>query len=168
MAKFFLDADYPDAAGDVEEYLSAAVEQGHPQACLLLARKKWDQDPERAVELLGNAADCALPEAMELLGECYAAGHGVEQDPAKAEEWFCKAAEAGGPEEKLALAIRYRRGDGVAQSRVRAMAWLNRAKKAGAENAQERFDAAKSEIEELVAQAEAGDAGAQNQLGYEY
>ena len=74
---------------DAERYLAMAVDQGHPMACLVLAKRRLDQELyEEAIPLLRNAADCSLTEAMELLAVSYGTGRGVEQDPKEAELWF--------------------------------------------------------------------------------
>lgn len=127
----YLSEQNADAAAELESYLSAAVEQGHPMACLLLARQVRDSDPQRAAELLANASDCGIAEAMQELAECYAQGRGVRQDPQKAERWFVQAAEVSGAQAMLHLALRYEQGDGIAKNLVKSKAWLSRAKKAG-------------------------------------
>ena len=142
VARYLAESGGVGAGSDVDEYLSAAVKQGHPQACLLLAQRCWDTDPERAAELLGNAADCAMPEAMEMLGSCYVLGRGVAADLAKAEELFLREAEIGGPEEKLRMAIRYATGDGAPHSVVKTNAWLKKAMDAGMPDAKEQLASA--------------------------
>ncbi len=72
-----------------EAWLRRAADQGHPMACLVLAKRRLDQKLyEEAIPLLRNAADCSLTEAMELLAVSYGTGRGVEQDPKEAELWF--------------------------------------------------------------------------------
>ena len=139
-AAYFL-AHYPDTeAADIERYLTLAAEQGHPQACLLLARRKMEKEPEEAVELLRNAADCGLWEAAFALGECYSQGRGVEQSPQEAERRFVQAAKLGGAEQMLDLAVRYALGDGVVPSQGRALSWVKKAQDNGLDDARSRFD----------------------------
>ena len=182
VAAYFL--DHPDSAWqeDVERYLEMAVEQGHPQACLRLGMKLLEAHPQQALVHLRNAADCGVPRAMELLGECCARGEGVGQDPEQAEAWFIAAARRGGGEDMLKLAIRYRRGDGVPRSPGRSMSWFRQAQQAGVADAEARYygeewaarkereaqQAREARLAPLRARAEAGDPQAQNELGQQY
>lgn len=89
VARYFLDQGIAEGGEDAERYLAMAVDQGHPMACLVLAKRRLDQELyEEAIPLLRNAADCSLTEAMELLAVSYGTGRGVEQDPKEAELWF--------------------------------------------------------------------------------
>ena len=130
---------------DVRRYLTSAAEQGHPDACLILGRELVEfgrraGDLEQGVEYLRNAADCNLPEAYELLGDCYAKGTGVQKDTEKAEQYYCKWAEQGGAKAALRLALRYATGDLLPQSRVKAMVWVQRAQDGGMTDAQAQYD----------------------------
>lgn len=162
VALFFLERDIPGGREDAERYLAMAVDQGHPMACLVLARQRLEQEQyEEAVHLLRNAADCGLTEAMELLAVSYGLGRGVKQDLKEAELWFNRFADLGGGEEKLALARRYKNGDLVPLSPARALSWLRKAQEDGAENAEDRFYAEEREadrqeaaLEERVRRAE--------------
>lgn len=140
VAMYFLEQDVAGGSADAERYLAMAVDQGHPQACLTLAKRRQGQERyEEAVALLKNAADCGLTEAMGLLAVCYGRGQGTEKDSGEAELWFNRAADLGGAEEKLALALRYKTGDLVPVSPARALSWLRRAQDAGMADAEERF-----------------------------
>lgn len=147
-AEYFLQ-HYPDTQqADIKRYLTMAAEQGHPQACLLLAKQKLEKQPKEAVELLRNAADCGLWEAASLLGECYSQGRGVEQSAQEAERRFMQAAKLGGGEQMLNLAVRYALGDGVEPSQGKALSWVRKAQDSGLADARSRFDARCAEVQE--------------------
>lgn len=174
VADYFQQNAVPGTEADVKRYLKMAVDQGHPQACLVLGRQLLETNPEEAVRHLRNAADCGILEAMELLGQCYARGTGVKKDLDQAETWFCTMAQRGGGEAMLTLALRYRWGKDVPRSMGRALSWLKRAQLAGLTDAAERYhaqeQAAQEETpeQELLSRAEAGDPDAQNRLGAQY
>ena len=149
VAQYFQQSQLPGTEDDVARYLSMAVAQGHPRACLMLGLQLLPEHPEEALRHLRNAADCGLAEAMEQLGECYAQGLGVAPDPVQAEHWFCAKAQQGDGEAMLALARRYKLGNGVPRSLGRALSWLKRAQLAGVTDAQDRYYA-----EERAKQAE--------------
>lgn len=176
IAAYFLNHPDPAWDSDVERYLSMAVEQEHPQACLLRGEMLLPGQPEQAVKLLRSAAKGGELRAMVLLGECYAQGKGVEQDLAQAEAWFVAAARRGSGEDMLKLALRYRTGDGVPRSQGRGLSWLRRAQRAGVDDAEARYygedwsrrQKAKERCvhrRRIRAGAEAGEPGAQRELG---
>ena len=176
IAAYFLNHPDPAWDSDVERYLSMAVEQEHPQACLLRGEMLLPGQPEQAVKLLRSAAEGGELRAMVLLGECYAQGKGVEQDLAQAEAWFVAAARRGSGEDMLKLALRYRTGDGVPRSQGRGLSWLRRAQRAGVDDAEARYygedwsrrQKAKERCvhrRRIRAGAEAGEPGAQRELG---
>lgn len=141
-AAYFLAVSPQEGSEDAARYLAMAAEQGHPQACLLLAQQHLDrQEYAQAADLLRNAADCNLGQAAELLGECYARGQGVQQDPAEAERRFIQAAQLDGGERMVRLAVRYALGDGVAPSPGKAMNWVKKARDSGLLDAREQYDA---------------------------
>lgn len=140
VAAYFQWLAEPGAQEEVFRYLSEAAEHGHPGACLMLGESLLHSDPIRAVENLRNAADCSLPRALELLGQCYASGTGVEKDLMEAERRFSKAAELGNSEEKLRMAKRLAEGNGVPQSKIKALSWVQRAVDAGMSDARERYE----------------------------
>lgn len=60
-AAYFLAVSPQEGSEDAARYLAMAAEQGHPQACLLLAQQHLDrQEYAQAADLLRNAADCNL------------------------------------------------------------------------------------------------------------
>ena len=107
VAMYFARNPLPGSGGEVRRYLTRAVEQGHGKACLSLAWELMNEDPDRAFQLLKNAADCGEMEALEDMGFCYAQGRGVPQDLAQAEQCFIRWAQQGDGEAKLALAREY-------------------------------------------------------------
>ncbi len=142
VASYFLGCSGQVEQAEAERYLSMAAGQGHPEACLLLAKRRFSQQkPEEAVKLLRNAADCGLWEAAELLGDCCSQGTGTARDEAEAERRYIQAAERGGSERMLLLALRYAKGDGVPESRGKAYSWVKKARDAGCPDARERFEA---------------------------
>lgn len=159
VACYFLEHGTKIDQEDAARYLTMAARQGHPRACLLLAKQQLDQGKlDEVAELLRNAADCGLWEAAELLGECYSQGIGMAQNPQEAEQRFIQAAEWGGGEQMLQLALRYIRGDQVPASQGRAFSWVKRAQENGCSDAKERFDlqyAQYMEQQQRLAQEEA-------------
>lgn len=141
VACYFLEHGTKIDQEDAARYLTMAARQGHPRACLLLAKQQLDQGKlDEVAELLRNAADCGLWEAAELLGECYSQGIGMAQNPQEAERRFIQAAEWGGGEQMLRLALRYAKGDQVPASRGRAFSWVKKAQETGVSDAKEQFD----------------------------
>ena len=142
VASYFLGCSGQVEQAEAERYLSMAAGQGHPEACLLLAKRRFSQQkPEEAVKLLRNAADCGLWEGAELLGDCCSQGTGTARDEAEAERRYIQAAERGGSERMLLLALRYAKGDGVPESRGKAYSWVKKSRDAGCSDARERFEA---------------------------
>lgn len=139
VGKLFLEQS--DTEEDGIRYLTMAIEQGSPQACLQLAEHLMHEEKySKAIPLLQNAADCGLEKAAYWLGWCYVHGKGVLQDPNRAEKYLVQAAKVGGAEAMLDLAVRYSVGDGLPPKPSVAFAWLKKAQDAGAERAQERFE----------------------------
>lgn len=67
------------------------------------------------------------PRAQLLLGEMYAAGHGVKQNDETAFNWFKNAAEGNDAEGQFMTAQRYQQGAGVSQDIQQANVWYQRA-----------------------------------------
>lgn len=168
LAQYFVER----APSESARYLDLAVRQGEPQACLQLARLHIDSPEfqmsqdlrDTTLRLLKNAADCGLPEAMFLLGDCYAEGYFGAEHCHEAEGWFLKSAEQGTPGEKLQLAICYGTGNKVQMSLGQAFAWAKRAQNEGLSDAQEQLrqgiaqyeaeQAARQEMERLRLEAQ--------------
>lgn len=147
VAQYLEEQDFPEGRDDVIRYLRMAEAQGNGMAGLKLGERLLESNPEEAVRHLKNAADCAVVEAMKLLGECYFCGRGVPADPKQAEDWYKLAAERGSAEDKLELALRYHCGDNVDLSPIRAGNWVKQAMLAGMENADERFHAERKKLD---------------------
>lgn len=161
-AAYFLKVSPQDGGEDAARYLAMAAEQGHPQACLLLAQQHLDrQEYAQAADLLRNAADCNLGQAAELLGECYARGQGGPQDTAEAERRFIQAAQLGGGEQMVRLAVRYTLGDGVDPSPGKAMNWVKKARDSGLLDAREQYDALCTAARDAAAAQQAAQAAQQ-------
>ncbi|NJN45144.1 MAG: sel1 repeat family protein, partial [Candidatus Competibacteraceae bacterium] len=79
-------------------------------ANLLLDGEGISANPERAAQLLREAARFQVIGAAALLGELYVEGLGVEQSYSKAAAYFRTAAAANDPDAALALARLYREG----------------------------------------------------------
>lgn len=148
VAVYFAREQGDQAEGDILRYLNMAVNQGHPQACLLLGRWIMGQNLPEAERLFHNAADCGIPEAFMLLGEI----SGKRGDLEKAAEYLEQGAKLGGGEAMLKLAIRFATGDCVPVSQGKAMSWLKRSQDAGLADAQARYH---QHLEELRLQQEA-------------
>ena len=133
------------------EFFLRGVRQRDPQAAfqlyLIYANPKSQASgfyaPEKAQEVLDQAAAKGHPDAMFEKARAFASGWQTEPDPAGAAEWYEKAAEAGSAAAMLSLGKLYRRGaDGVPPDAGKARAWLERAVAAG-------FDEAKAELAAL-------------------
>lgn len=159
-ALYFQQQGGPGARQDVERYLGMAADQGHPMACTTLGEELLRKNPQEAVRHLKNAADCGVPRAMNLLGQCYTEGRGVAKNEAEAQRWFEGAAERGDAEDKLAMALRFRFGEGMPCSPGRAMTWLHRAQQAGMSDAMARYDQA---VAHRLAQEQAAEARRQEE-----
>ena len=77
----------------------------------------------KAIDTAGYVA----PEALLGLGDCYAAGHGVEQNWTKAVELYHKAADMSDPQAQYMLARCYAEGNGVGQDMAEAVKLYKRA-----------------------------------------
>lgn len=160
VASYFLEGGSQAEQEEAERYLDMAVEQGKPEACLLLAKRRLSANkPEQAVKLLNNAAECGLWEAAQLLGDCCSQGLGTDRNVEAAEHWYVQAAERGSGELRLQLALRYAKGDGVPQSRGKAYNWVKKAQDAGCPDAKARFDSLYDQyVQEQKRKAEAAEA----------
>lgn len=137
VAQYFL----VSSPNDTCRYLTMAANQGHPQACLQLAKINMENNTN-PISLLKDAADSGLTEAMYLLAECYTAGEYVDVNPTEGLIWYEKAAESGSGEDKLQLAILFGLGTKVPQSFGQALSWVRQAEVAGLSDARKRYDQA--------------------------
>ena len=100
-----------------------------------LSGAKEEQNPEKGIRLLKQAAKDGLPIAQSSLGLLYASGLVVEKDEQKAARWYRKAAEYGDPLGQTALALASFRGVGVPENRIDAYQWMSLAAAQGHEEA---------------------------------
>ena len=138
VAQWFVNSQTPNSAADIERYLQMAVAQGHPQACLLLGQRcLTDGRVLDALELLRNAADCGIAEAMHLLGICYSGTYGCTPQADQAERYLTQWANHAGADAMLELAFLYTTGSGLPQSAAKGMSWIAKAERAGRQDARQ-------------------------------
>lgn len=105
-------ASGPSHREQTEAWFRKAAEAGNGKAmyCLAIYLKRgehgWDQDLEESVTWLARAVDKENPDAMYVLGRCYAEGEGVEKNLEMATELYRKAAEHDNPHGMLMVAQR--------------------------------------------------------------
>ena len=95
--------------------------------CICLDGTLIPKDPARGAELLQQAADNGIREAMPILADCYEKGIGVEQNLEYAISWYLSAVEAGSPEYETALGNCYMQRSGLPEDREEAAAWYYKA-----------------------------------------
>jgi hypothetical protein len=100
-----------------------------------LSGAKAEQNPDKGLRLLREAAKDGLPIAQSSLGLLYASGLVVEQDEEKAARLYRKAAEYGDPLGQTAIALASFRGVGVPENRIDAYQWMSLAAAQGNEDA---------------------------------
>ena len=100
-----------------------------------LSGAKAEQNPDKGLRWLREAAKDGLPIAQSCLGLLYASGLVVEQDEQKAARLYRKAAEYGDPLGQTALALASFRGVGIPENRVDAYQWMSLAAAQGDEKA---------------------------------
>lgn len=122
-----------------------AYEHGSEKAAFKLAKVLATEQPALAFQFALEAAEKGLAEAQFNIGECYAAGTGVEVDLDQARAWYQRAAEQGQAPALYALGQLQERDsldpDGLAE----AGRWYRQAAKLGHPGAQvalDRLDAA--------------------------
>lgn len=137
-----------DNLKELQFLFESAAEQNVAMAYLWAARMRLfytedENDYRKGHQLLRKALEREETKtmAMNLLGNCYAEGTGVEQNPREAVAWYQKAADLNDPEGCLHLSQCYRDGIGVSKSSYEAEKWLTKAAKAG--NAEAAFQLAK-------------------------
>jgi uncharacterized protein len=143
-----------------------------------LLGKEVPRDPEKALELMKEAAEAGHAGALGGVGYFYASGVGVPKDPGEAARWFRKGAEAGSPKAQFNLGSVLLAGAGVPKDEAEGRTWIERAAEAGFPEAQARMGQmyffGECGLEEdteaarkwLLPAAEAGIPQAQNALGF--
>jgi TPR repeat protein len=100
-----------------------------------LSGAKAEQNPDKGLRLLREAAKDGLPIAQSCLGLLYASGLVVEKDEQRAAKLYRKAAEYGDPLGQTALALASFRGVGIQEDRIDAYQWMSLAAAQGNEDA---------------------------------
>lgn len=98
------------------------------------------KDITGAVDWFNKAAQQGSPEAMNRIGEMWAAGINGAPDPKEAAQWFQRAAAKGLAEAQYNLGLCYAKGDGVPTNPVYAWEWLQLAAEQRFPNAMEERD----------------------------
>ena len=137
---------------------------------------EWYKKAADAYKLLADSGNSA---ALNMLGNLYYNGAGVEKDYGKAKELFEKAAEAGNADALYNIGWLYHNGFGVEQDYAKAMEWYEKAADAGVATAmynigglycdgygvEQNYTKAMEWFEKA---ADAGDAVALNDIGWLY
>ena len=92
-------------------------------------------DDANAVAHLRQAAEGGNADAINLLGECYMSGRGVEIDSEKGVEYFRQAAELGCARAQANLGVCYLDGIGIESDGKLAILWCKRAAEEGLDKA---------------------------------
>ena len=102
-----------------------------------------DKDPQKAEEMMAEAAKRGLPTAQYDLGVMLEDGAAGDPDPKHALPWFEAASEAGHPLAQYRLARMYEKGDVVPQDMKIAVLLYASAAHAGVKDAMDRLKAIK-------------------------
>ncbi|MEO9900120.1 SEL1-like repeat protein [Nisaea sp.] len=103
----------------------------HDLALAYLTGAVGTESPERAAELLREAAIQGLPGAQYNLAVLYETGQGVRQDDVRALLWYHSAAEQGHPNAQYNLGVMYAEGRGIPLNFGEAARWFQAAAKQG-------------------------------------
>ncbi|WP_323797839.1 peptidoglycan-binding protein [Nisaea sp.] len=103
----------------------------HDLALAYLTGAAGTQNPERAAELLREAAIQGLPGAQYNLAVLYETGQGVRQEDVRALLWYHIAAEQGHPNAQYNLGVMYAEGRGIPLNFGEAARWFQAAAKQG-------------------------------------
>ena len=163
-----------------EMYWERAALKNHVLAQLLLGMFYIEKnDYFKAITWFKKSAVQGLAESQMAFGICYLYGTGVENNNENAYYWFKKSAEQGYAAAQLKLGDCYRTGIGVEQDYEQAASWYRKAVEQGNEEANNRIDELKNEINcfddnnindyiKLNNLAKRGDTLAQSSLGDYY
>jgi hypothetical protein len=113
-----------------------AAESSDAEAQFSLARKYlrgegFPKDPQKAFELMSEAAKQGHPEALGGMGYFYAMGVVVPEDDAAAVEWFRKGADKGSAKAKMNLGLALARGIGVEKNEAEGLKLIDAAAESG-------------------------------------
>ena len=103
----------------------------HDLALAYLTGATGTENPERAAELLREAAIQGLSGAQYNLAVLYETGQGVRQDDVRALLWYHSAAEQGHPNAQYNLGVMYAEGRGIPLNFEEAARWFRAAAKQG-------------------------------------
>lgn len=118
-------------------WYEAAAKQGHAGAMVSLSlmlidgRAGGKRDPERARDLLREAAEAGFAPAQHNLALLFAGAGGLEPDWEKSAEWFRKAAEQDLADAQYNLGVLYAEGRGVEKNMIEAGRWISKAASQG-------------------------------------
>ena len=130
-----------------EMYWERAALKNHVLAQLLLGMFYIEKnDYFKAITWFKKSAVQGLAESQMAFGICYLYGTGVENNNENAYYWFKKSAEQGYAAAQLKLGDCYRTGIGVEQDYEQAASWYRKAVEQGNEEANNRIDELKNEI----------------------
>lgn len=152
MARLLIDDPTLDAQADVDALLARALDEGSPDAAMLVGRRHLSErhpqaNPARGRELLEKAA-AQLPAARYDLGRYYERGYQGGVDAARALEHYLAAARHGVARADLALAQMFWANRGVRVDAVNAYAFARLAQHAGVPGAQELLDELRQSLDE--------------------
>ncbi len=144
------------------------------------------KDFKLAVMWYKRSAEKGCAPGQYNLGTMYESGTGVDKNYKIAMEWYRKAADQGHAAALYRVGLSYQKGLGVAADREQAITWYKKAVEKGDENAKKALaelesgadvsrppsgtpeQGAVDDLKQLMAKAEQGDLGAQNDLGFRY
>ena len=107
----------------------------------------------QAADWFNKAAMQGSPEAMNRIGELWAAGMDGTTDPKEAVRWYRKAADKGLAAGQLNLGRALQKGEGIEQNSIEAWAWLQLA-------ANQNKPMAREEADQLETKLSAGERAA--------
>lgn len=97
-----------------------------------------EQDPQKAVDLMTEAAKADYPLAQTTLGLWYANGDGVPADPVAAVVWYGRAAAQGDSNASALIAMAFATGAGEPEDPEKAYEWFSVAEMQGNSYAREQ------------------------------
>lgn len=137
--------------------------------CRPYADEMTGANADRDASVIGRmkAAESGDTASIEALAMSYLNGtDGVMQDPEKLAYWFRKLADAGDSNSMFNLGLFYAKGFGVEHDFKKVAEWMKKAAEVSDEDA-EPIAAEFGEMDDLLSNAEAGDAEAQAELSEE-
>jgi len=134
------------------ELLLPLLDKRDPEALFLFSTFQVDTSESiqefeiRSLNLIKEAADLELPEALYTLGVIYETGDGVTSDMNKASSLFKKAAERGHSRAKLSYGLDLVYGsNGISQDKILGLTFIKESVSEGVEGAEELLDSISDE-----------------------